>query len=329
MTADEILNLKGASLFPGDATEIKRRFRELSLKWHPDHSSDVRAQDVLEHLVRQRDAALHGPKLERAVFALDSGKSFSFEYLSKRRWEAGEIYVTASAVVYRVEPAQRDLAHLAGQHVWKFPTDKFRDEMTRFLPNHVRTVETSTLGTLMIYRRNPDQVLMADLLDRIEGPVPVPHAMWFVSALMNICSYLYITEQTHFGLSPEVLLVSPPMHSVALTGPCLYLARHPDRPRAVPSAVLSRYPSLRDKKAAVPHFVADTTEVRSIAMSALGAHDIHQLRSNPDIPPGFKSWLLSAPDRNSVKDYGHWEDKRGTRRFTPYDLTAQQVYDLG
>jgi hypothetical protein len=328
MNAQQILASGHAILFPTSTpAAVKSRYKELAMIWHPDRCDDPQAADVLSHLTAMRDRALNGPQQSSIAFAKKGGGQISFAYIRRRRWEAGEIFVTNSAVVYRVDPAFRDLVHASSQHRWTFPSDKFRDEMTKFLPNEVRMTELETDGTLMIYRRNADQVLMADLLDQESAGVPPVHAMWFVSALLNICSYFYISEITHFGLLPEVLLVSTEKHSVAVTGPCLYLTKFMSRPSAVPAEVLAAWPSLRDRKKPVPHFVADLSSVRSIGMRAMGIHDRATLRNRADVAEGFKRWLLSAPLPNSIKDYEAWEQLRGTRRFTPYELTAQQIYE--
>ena len=331
LTANQILSRTWRQLFSaGDSALIQREWRDYARIWHPDVSKDPRAAEVMSHVTAARDRALNGPRLEFAEFRTKEGKLFTFSYFSRRPWEAGEIFVTESTVVYRVSKDFADLAYEDEKRQWHFQDDRLRDEMTRFLPNRVRIVELSTEGRLMIYRRTKDQVLLGDLLDRLPaGPVPDVHAMWMVSAMLNICTYLYLQDQTHFGFTPDVLLVSPEHHSVALTGPCLYLTEIPRRPQAVPSAVLSRWPQLRDKKAKVPYFVADTTEIRSIAMRALGVHDLATLRARDDVNSGLRTFIQSQPNKSTLEDYKNWADLRGKRKFTPYDLNPQQVYDLG
>lgn len=331
-TAEQLLGRTWRQLYSpgGDAGRIAAEWRDYAKVWHPDINKDPRAAEVMAHVTEARERALNGPTPLVAEFKQTNGKLLRFHYNSRRAWEAGEIFVTPSTVVYRVNVDFADLAYLDEKRRWPFADDRLRDEMTRFLPNRTKVVELATEGKLMIYRRTPDQVLLADLFDRMPaGPVPDIHAMWMVSAMMNICAYLHVQDLTHFAFLPDMLLVSPEMHSVALTGPALYLTEIPNRPKAVPSEILSRWPILRDKKKPVPYFVPDTLQVRKIAMQALGVTDLATLRHRDDIFPGLRSFLQSTPNKDTVADYKAWADLRGKRKFIPYDLNPQQVYDLG
>lgn len=334
MTAEEILAKRPSQLFPGGPAEIKRRFGELVKVWHPDHCRLPQSEKVFQHILRSRDAALRGEEgLHRAVFtrrrpqARQSGQ-FALDYASSTDFEAGVIYVSYENVSYLVAKDHEHLCPPALNMRWSFPDRKMEEEMTKYLPRRNRWEEVEQ-GTLLVYRRNTDQILLSDLLrwerEKNGGRVDPRHVMWMISSLLNTCCYLEIQKTAHCALLPHYLLVSPDMHSVALTGPPMYATPYGTRPKAVPQRVLDLFPRLKTKGVVVENSRLDLTLVRALALETLGLTTAGLPRAT-DLHEGLRKWLASPAPDSAVKDYVAWEEARGKRAFTPYGITANEMY---
>lgn len=334
MTAEQILAARPSVLFPGTPAQVKQRFKQLATSWHPDHCTLPQAATVFQHLVKCRDAALRGEEgLQRVVFTRSSpvpgkGGQFALSYIGARKTECGQLYVSYDNVSYLVVPEQAGLAEQAVAMRWSFADAKMQDEMTKYLPRHNRT-EATTQGQLLVYRRNSDQILLADLLawHKTSGTaLDHRHVMWMVSSLLNTLCYLEIQKTAHCALLPHYLLVSPDMHSVALCGPPMYATPFGKRPKAVPQEVLDAYPRLRTKSTVVENSRLDLTMLRRLALQALGVANVALLARNTALPEGMRKWLASPAPASAVEDYIEWEKARGKRSFTPYGTTASEMY---
>ena len=335
MNAAEILAKRPRQLFKGTPAEIKKQFWSLAAVWHPDkRPGDNEARDVFQHIVKSRDAALRGEEgLQRVVFTRnrpESGQSakFSLDYISSEPSECGRIYVSYDNVSYLVRSEQESLVLPALDMKWRFPDSKVEKEMTKYLPRRNR-FEHTTEGTLMVYRRNSDQILMSDLMRweaRRSGGIDHRHVMWMISSLLNTCCYLEIQQTAHCALIPHYLLVSPDMHSMALTGPPMYATPFGKRPKAVPQAVLDAFPRLRSPGVVVEDSKLDLTMVRVLARQALGHTNPAMLARDTALPEGLRRWVTSPAPSSALKDYAAWEDARGKRAFTPYETTASEMY---
>jgi hypothetical protein len=334
VTATEILAKRPSQLFPGDEAAVKRAFRVLAGAWHPDHCKDPQAPNVFQHLLRSRDAALRGEEgLERLVLtrkapASGEGTQFALSYMHAGKCDAGQHYVSYSAISYLVSPDLDDLCKPAVELKWSFADSKMQTEMTKYLPARVK-YEHTTQGTFLAYRRNSDQILLSDLLawhTRTGQPMDYRHVMWIISSLLNTCCYLEIQQVAHCGLVPEYLLVSPDMHTVALTGPPLYATPFNTRPKAVPQAVLAAFPRMRSPDFKVDGSRVDLTMVRQLAMRALNRNNVATLKADKTLHAGLRDWLCSAAPRSALADYAAWEKLRGKRDFAKYLATAEQMY---
>ena len=337
MTAAEILAMRPSQLFPGTPAEVRKRFGQLVLQWHPDKRPaglHDESEKVFQHILKCRDAALRGEEgLQRVVFtrrrpAAGQAAKFALDYMHAASFEAGTLYVSHENISYLVERSQEHLCPPALNMRWNFADRKVEQEMTKYLPRRNRWEQVEQ-GTLMVYKRNTDQILLSDLLrwEKDRGANVDPrHVMWMISSLLNTCCYLQIQKTSHCALIPHYLLVSPDMHSVALCGPPLYAVPHGTRPKAVPQQVLDVYPRLKTAGVTVDDSRLDLTLVRALALEALGVTSVAGLARADHLHPGLRKWLATPAPASALQDYKNWEEMRGKRAFTPYGTTANEMY---
>lgn len=331
MQAEEILATTPTRLFPGGPDKVKARFRELAAAWHPDHCADPKAAEVFQHILRCRNAVLAAPEgklrmqFTRTSPAAGEARQFTLEALHGSTFESGKILVSLSNVSYLVERDPLKLVPQAMKRRWEFFDGKMQHEISKYLPQHNKSVET-TEGFLTVYRREPDQILLSDLLRWQGGKLEPAHVMWVVSSLLNLCSYFEVAKVAHCAILPHYVLLNLEQHRASLTGPPLYATPWGHRPVAVPKEVLGAYPSLAVKSNVVADSRLDLTLVRKLAMNALGHTNPALVANDKNLHPGLRQWLTTPAPASAVEDYVNWEKLRGKRRFTQYPATASEVY---
>ena len=324
MTPQDILAKTDRDLFPGNEIAIKAAFRKLAAQWHPDHNHAPEASDVMAHLTEMKGRALHRSDRPFELFVREDGTSFKMEYLRTMQGQGCRVFVGATNIAYFVPQSADDLGRKAAQHRWKYLNSEMEKEVARFISPMTRQEKLKN-GRLLVFRRNPDQILMRDLID-LDGPIEPVHATWMISRMVNLACYLEWAKLAHCAISPEFLLVSLDQHSVALTGPLLYGASFGTRPSAVPARTLKVANWLINKQENADIRV-DLALIRETALDLLGERGGARLRSNPAMREEITNWLLTPSAKTAVADYQGWEIARGDRRFAHYGKTAQGIYD--
>ena len=328
---DRILNLnpvEAGLLFPGDATAVADRFRELAKAWHPDRNRDPKAVEVFGRIVELHQAALgrlaRRPGGERS-FTTREGRTFRLRWLTRHTFETGELFVGERHVAYLVDPDAADLARRAALHTYRFPDERMRAEMERFLPRRITLLDTGE-GFAFVHAKRPDQVLLADLL-RL-GPVDSVHAAWMTTRLLNLACWLNFAGLAHGALGPEFLLVSPERHEVALTGPMLCATAFGMPLDVLPGRTCALLPRL-----ALPGACADSRIdpelVRLTLREALGDPAGTRLAADSLIPRPFADWLRLPSAGDAQADFAGWEKAReasfGPRCFVKWSFDPAAI----
>jgi len=335
LSAQEILSVTPSDrvrLFPGAAEEVRRTFKRLATRWHPDVCADPRATEVFAHLVRLRDAAL-GPTrpvtaITRTLHTRD-GRALGLSPLSIVPLDTGEVLVGRRSLtwVYRADTA--DLAEAGARRIsgFRFADDRMRAQMTPFLPTLDKRIPLEDGGDALVMARHPDEVLLADLL-RVRGAVPAEHVAWNGSGLLNIACWLGWAGLVHGAISPETVLISPETHTVRLMGGWGFATSAGSRPAALPGRTLALAPRLSVKGEVVDARI-DLELIRRTLREALGDPTGGSLLRG-GAPEPIGRWLVMPPEASAPADYAAWakvlERVWGKRRFVRWDLTPDSVY---
>jgi hypothetical protein len=328
-TAAEILALppdRAYALFAGTEADVAARFHALAKVWHPDRSRDLRAATVMAKLVELRDAALRRFVRVR----VDTGLAGPYRFMRVARLHDcafGAILLGRETVVYKVDGAFDRGIETAKAFAPRFADAAMKAAIEPFLPT-LRFEEATAEGHVFAYRRRPDQILLRDLI-AAEGPIDPRHVAWMITRLMNLAAWLDFAGWSHGDIGPDTLLVSPEVHSVALTGPMLFLTRLGDRPRCLPARSLEAVPGMLDKRAVADPRV-DLALIRLTAREALGDASGSRLVRDPTVPPPLALWLTLPPKAPARDDFLGWEAAReaafGPRRFVAWDFDPANLY---
>lgn len=173
-------------------------------------------------------------------------------------------------------------------------------------------------------------VRLADLLAFYGGSIPVPHASWIISRLLDFCCAMEAAGYVHGGLLEENIYVVPATHDISILGGWEFTASHNNRMvRLQDSRVIAVLPPaiLRSKSASHETDLALVVRLGSLMLG-------------DQVPPtpisdflcfhrsGGGTWI-GMPAAAVLREWRCALDAAGGRRFTLLDTTASRVYMRG
>ena len=326
-------------LFQPDADLIKTRFRRLAMLWHPDrHPGNREAGDVLERLTtlkKQADAKLANGKWEtpnEVQFAdIGTGHVHKIKYLKKHEFELGELYVSKGLVTYAVKKDYADLFDNAMQTIGALPyaNDDMRKECQRYLPTIVATVDAAD-RKVMVIKKNPSQILLADLREHLGGKIDPKQAAWMLSTMHNVACYLNYAGLAHNGIALDTYFVDPENHSGSLLGGWWYAAKAHQPLKGLPPQTVAIVPP-DVLNTGVADTRVDLMLIRSVGRALLDDPHGMRLPRDKDVPAAMADWLTLPPTEDASTDYKKWDrqvlpDAFGPRRFVPSTVRFNDVY---
>jgi len=326
-------------LFKGSLVDIKKAYRLLAMKWHPDRSGDPGALAVFQHIQRiyeqaeQRIALGDWPGPGTLRVAASDGKAYEINYLRRRRFELGSLYVAGSVAAFVVERDHADLVRHAERMIQglRFADDRMRTQVAGLLPAYPFAGSLQTEDAyVIVMKKTPGLLLLRDVFEHFHGRLDPRHVAWIVSSLLNLCCYFQHAGITHNALSPDTCFISPTQHSVAILGGWWYAARIGEPMVAAPAATLEWAPHdlLVSRRADIR---IDLELVRAIGRELLGDITGSRLARESDAPPAMIDWLRLPATDDPIGEYRTWRtrvlhDSFGARRFAELPLTQSDIY---
>jgi hypothetical protein len=341
LTADQLLSLDSSqpeALFSSNDPDIvKKEYRTLAKIWHSDRNTDPRAKDIMQLIQGLHEKALdkiktgtwETPNLLR--FETVNGKKYQIHYLKKHSFELGDVYIADASITYRVRKDESALFQNAKNIITQlnYPNSDMEKRLKPILPQIKYNFETRD-HLLMVLDKDPDAVLLSDLVAHHNGKVPSVHAAWMISRLHNLGCYLDWAKLTHNALTTENCLVTPKDHRLTLVGGWWYARKNGDKLLALPPKTSSiAPPSLFDNPIAHPRL--DLALIRATGREILGDATGMNLVRDTSIPKPITTWVNGLSSGDPREDYRLWSDEIltqsfGARRFVEMNITPNDIY---
>ena len=326
MNADTILAIpldEPGRLF--QRAQLDQQRKELLKAWHPDRNKDPKAGDVLNHILKLADLAKE--RIEAGTWQTPgllelkhaSGR-YEIRYQSKRNIEIGTMYVGRTAVTFVIDKIHQDLVEDAKRSIASisYPSDRVREQIERFMPKIIGTIETDTHVGFALSKTN-DVLLLSDIKNHfIDRHIPPVHVAWIISSLMNLACFCQVTDLVLPGLDSESVFISPPHHTTPLLGGWWFATKGGGKIKALTrSAYETLPPSLISKP---------TTRINTELIKAIGRDLLVSTAPKP-----MTEWLALPSSNDAIQDYAVWRDKVlkdsfGERRFSKLEITETDLY---
>ncbi|NDV52771.1 hypothetical protein [Salipiger sp. PrR003] len=337
LTAREILDMTLSEVperLSVPKTDVRKALTKLLRTWHPDVSTDPRAEEVFEHVVSLRDRQANSGKVANAdlgerILKTRSGHRIRTVPLSSTTVDQGEVFVgrESYAMLFGSDFSDMAQAELRAIEGFRFANQAMRDQMSFSLPDLVRKEDLEDGGGLVVVRKTAEEILLSDVL-RLRGAIPDKHLAWIASGLLNITAWLEYAALVHGAISTEHVLVDPVKHSVRLAGGWCFATSVGERPVALPGRTLDLMPRM-----GIPGTPAETTLDRELVRQTIREAAGDPRGTNGGVaalPEKMSRWLQMAPTAKAVDDYSRWqaalEAAWGPRTFVKWDLRAASIY---
>lgn len=349
LSASQLLSVTTPErLFSGNLNDARQEYRSLVHRWHPDIATSKEAALVFAHiseLYKQAQEHICARKWKEPAQRVEeeqpgvkkyrhsrSGSTHTYEYTVARPFELGTVFLSAHYVLFEVS---RDFDDLFGAGLKQLGALGFRNEsmaveMSRYLPQVLDSYE-AVESNILVVRKTPDQVLLADLLTHFGGRLEqAEHAGWILNVIFNLACYFEWAGISHNAISAETMFVSPLRHSGMLLGGWWYSAPIGGDLVAVPEYLLNFVPPdvIRDKRA---DGRTDLELIKALGRRLFGDISGGLLPFDLTVPDPMKRWLQLPSSGQALTDYAEWKysvlpECFGEARFVRMDVEPAHLY---
>jgi len=338
LTANAILKIdrnEPERLFPKDEAEDKKLYRKLAIQWHPDRNKTPDAAVVFTHIEALHTAA----KEKRAndtwqapglfTCKLENGKTFRVRADAVRPFDIGTLYINPTTATYVVKKDYVELFEngLSAIKNLNFPDVRIKEVYYSRVPAEHK-VYRAIDANIMTVRKQPDDILLRDLIPHLPPKGLDRHVAWITSRLHELVRFLDFNDLTHNAITADTLFVSPENHTAALFGGWWYAAHGG---KVIEYAAEESLDYLPQTTPVLANTKLDLDMVRAISRELLGDRGGTRFLMTKPAPEPMLYYLRSLSSGVAQKDLETWYEKVlpksfGPRRFEKLDVSYNDVY---
>jgi len=326
LTKSELLSIsRPEQLFPGNLDSLKRVFRSLSRKWHPDMPSgdtEVFAKiSTLNELAEKKLVTGHWDGAGVVTIETRTSGIVHIHAQTSGDFVLGRQIITGNRLFYAVDPAHKSFVDTftSVRRHFRYSSDNMRRECERYVPGTI-TVDLLKDGRQLVsLPKTTDLIRLSDVVKHHGGELDAKSGAWIISSLMNLCCYLEYTHVVHGDISADNYFISPEYHNGALLGGWWFATTVGSIVKTLPRRTMDIAPyEIKVNKQATP--LIDLELVKLLGRECLSL--------NTATPP-IKKWLTSIATGSARDQYASWMkalESFGPRRFIKMSVTAEEIY---
>jgi len=317
-----------------DPISLKKEYRVLALKYHPDHNKEKEATEIFEHINSLHEVALK--KIANGCWE-GAGKLFldtttlSHDMVYYRMHPVGFVkaYIADKFVLYVIPGKYSRFYDHARTMMLKavipIPNNKrLTDAFTKFLPDRVQYLEFKNGDKGILIPKQNDTYTLRDILNYYGGSLDPRHVAWILSSLYNMNCYLKYQDIVHYDLSLESYFISPKDHSGFLLGGWWYAFGYGAKISEVPKKTFEIVPHL----CKTPSNLICRELIRSIGRELLG--DPKGINLVKETPEPLLKWVRGVSTaKNAVEEYKDWDacllKSFGVKKFFKMDVSEDNI----
>lgn len=238
------------------------------------------------------------------------------------KFELGSYEICPYHVDYTFNPGTGDLISrmysITGS--FTFASQRMKEEVERYLPRPGMAMPHRGFTHVDI-EKDPESILLRDILNFYKGEVPAVHVAWILSTMYNLYCYFNYIKIVHGDISLDSYFIVPKTHSCQLLGGWWYASRAGERISKVPKRTFDLLPyEVRVNKLSTPKI--DGELIKACGRELLG--------QKMDCPEPMKKWLNSPSIGKAIEEYKLWGEvltkSFGQRRFTEMNIKPETIY---
>lgn len=337
LSAEKLLSINSPELL-FTQENLKSEYRNLVFHWHPDKNNHPDASDVFNHinkLYKQgiesiRNGCWDIPFFE-SIKDID-GKRYNIKCRYQFTFELGRCLVCDNNVVYIIDKSYKKFFSNFVNVVsnFSYPSDRVRDEISRFLPSINVNTETDDCYILVIPKSN-EIIPLRVMYDFFDKKVDPKHVAWIIGCLYNLSCYFEVSGITHNDINIDNCFVSPKDHTIHLYGGWWYSV--PNKTKMLGTSAKSfGFMTDRQRKDKIGNHFFDRSLMNSVALELLGDISGSSLIMDKNIPKSMLNWLTIPNKYTNIKHYDIWMNKIlidsfGERKFIRIDESIEEMYN--
>lgn len=319
-----------------DCAFNKTKFRELALKYHPDHNpGDSEAEEKYKKISQLYEDAKEILKeyqwisSTRAKFIdADTAQIYMLRFRISREFELGRVFIGDHNVLYSIKPEYSKFYDNAivslSDKVIKYKNEKMTKEMSRFIPKIKKTFTDIKGNCNIMFEKTVDMLPLLEV-SKYYGNNFDPRAIaWILSRLYNLANYFNYLKISHCGIDLANCFISPEFHSCVVFGGWWYVAGFGKKLKGM-SCENYKILNNRGKIAVIS---IDLEHLKNVGRELLGGKIVNH-------PPNklklLVDWLRLPSLGHAYDDYKYYYNKVlpdtfGPPKFIKMELSADALY---
>lgn len=334
LTASQILAITIPEKLFSSPEAVKIECSRLRRIWHPDLNRSEEAPEVFKHITKLYKEAcvkIENKSWEKPgvlLFHDDTGRDFEIGYIYRHIRRSSEQYIGRNLVTTRMtniipEAFDQALKMMAKMKIPSSMESKFKSlvPVVRFKDKN-KTAVVLNLPT-------PDVVVLRDAIAYCGGSLPIEHAAWVTTRLLNLVCIFNYSGFAHNGISENSVFIDPKTHAAYLLDDWMCAKEFDGDLKFIFGDLLNLLPdsSVRNKKSVIQN---DLSLIRALLLKMLGVPSGKLMGARKSLHPEIIRFVKLPPSSNPVDDLTEWEKSLKimfpARKFTNWDLDRSKVY---